>query len=872
MIYADLHVHSMASKRPSEWFLKKVGAKESYTGIDTLYAKAKKQGMAYVTVTDHNTIEGGLELVSRYPEDSFLSVEVTTYFPENKCKIHILVYDITPEQFEKIDTLRDNIYLLRRYLFSENLAHSVAHATYSVNKKLDMDILEKLILMFDVFEGLNGARNRLYNETWEEVLRNLTPEIIDRLSLKHGIPPLSRDPWNKGITGGSDDHSGLFIAQTFTASPADTKAAFISSIRDKKTLCGGRCNDYKSFAFSIYKIFCDFSSQKNTHDSSSIRELVSEILFASNRENRFKSWIKRRKIKRGKAAGDKLLLRFFDDVQKWAGNEEMDVEARMERIYKNMATLLDGYVAMVFESFIKDFGRGDAGKVFKNLSSSLPVMFISIPFFSSLKHLFMDRDLIGQLRERYIKENENAPKRVLWFTDTIDDLNGVAINLKNYMKSSLERNLGIKFVVCLPEKRAEQLYVNTINLPEIFSHTPEFYSSYTLRIPSILNAIEMIYTYRPEKIILSTPGPVGLMGLLMSRLMGISCAAIFHTDFACQAEYILDDEGVTALINKYSRWFYSCTDEILVPTKEYINILESQGYETEKMKALKRGFEINPPLFSRKEKKAFLEKNNIKRGYTLMWAGRISKDKRLHFLAEIYQNVLASHSDVNLVICGDGPDLDEIQSYLKAYERVCFTGRLDTEELMQYYTASDLFVFPSTTDTFGMVIVEAQACGLPVLVTDVGGPQEIMVDRETGFVLPWDDMEKWIHRINDLIDLKKHAPDRFLEMSCRASEYVKNNFSWDAALKDILDDKKENSSLEEMHDDNEAVFERDRSDLNGNASFLNEYLENFEINMRPHVMDELMRTRPENKSISFSSRLKKEKKGQQNVNILKACA
>ncbi|SLM32643.1 Putative glycosyl transferase, group 1 family protein (modular protein) [Desulfamplus magnetovallimortis] len=905
IISADLHVHSMASKRPSEWFLQRVGARESYTDIDTLYAKAKEQEMTYVTVTDHNTIEGGLELMAKYPEDTFLSVEATTYFPENKCKIHILIYDITPEQFTEIEQLRKNIYTLRDYLFSENLAHSVAHATYSVNKKLDMDTLEKLILMFDVFEGLNGSRNRLYNEIWQKVLENLTREKIDILIARHGINPLSEEPWRKGITGGSDDHATLFIGQTFTSSviPEDEKKeyffgkeALINAIREKRTSCSGRCNDYKSFAFSIYKIFCDFSSRKDNHNVSGIRELINALVFNGNRENGLKNWVTRWKIKRGKDVKDKLLLRFFDDVQAWAQNEDMDVEARMERIYQNMATLLDGYIVMLCESLIKDFSKGDAGKLFKNISSSLPLMFISIPFFSSLKHLYMDRDLIAELKERYIPCKGEEQKRTLWFTDTIDDLNGVSINLKNYMKSFEERGSQIRFVVCLPESRSHILSSNTINLPDIFSHTPEFYNSYTLRIPSILNAVENIYKYRPEKIIISTPGPVGLIGLLMSQLLGIPCSAIYHTDFAYQAEYIFNDEGISSFVHRYISWFYGCADTIRVPTAEYIKILETEGYKREKMKVLKRGFEIDTPDYSQEEKMRFLKSKSIPSGYTLMWAGRVSKDKRIHFLADIYKDVKKLHSDVNLVICGDGPDLEELKSYLMVEEenssqksalndffsqnnsvksnannnnssqnnfgqnnsnqnnsnqnnsnqnnfsqnnfsqnnsgqnnsgqnnsgqnnanqsnlfsehrknkvhvqnRIFFTGRLSTEELMKYYTCSDLFVFPSTTDTFGMVIVEAQACGLPVLVTDVGGPQEIMQDGVTGFVLPWNQMEQWVHRIDTLIRLKEKMPEKAQAISDKAREYVKDYFSWDAALDDILNDSKNSVSVQNVND------------------------------------------------------------------------
>ena len=254
MIFADLHVHSTASKRPSEWFLKKVGARESYTDIDTLYRAAKNETMDFVTVTDHNTIENAVALHEKYPDDTFISVEVTTYFPENRCKIHVLVYDITAVQFDIIDAIRKDIYQLRDFLKDQDLAHSVAHATYSINKRLTMEVLEKLILLFDVFEGLNGSRNRLYSETWVKTLKNLTPEIIDDLKAKHNIKPISDDPWIKGSTGGSDDHAGLFIGQTYTTAACSSKKELIEHIKNKKSLCQVRCNYYKTFSLSIYKI------------------------------------------------------------------------------------------------------------------------------------------------------------------------------------------------------------------------------------------------------------------------------------------------------------------------------------------------------------------------------------------------------------------------------------------------------------------------------------------------------------------------------------------------------------------------------------------------------------------------------------------
>ena len=141
---ADLHVHSEYSEHPSEWFLQKLGAKESYTDPETIYQMAMERGMDFVTITDHNRIEGSLILREKYPENTFTGVEFTTYFPEDNCKIHILVYGLDYNEFKQIQRIRSNIYQLWHYLNERKLVHSVAHATYPVNGILKMEHLEKI--------------------------------------------------------------------------------------------------------------------------------------------------------------------------------------------------------------------------------------------------------------------------------------------------------------------------------------------------------------------------------------------------------------------------------------------------------------------------------------------------------------------------------------------------------------------------------------------------------------------------------------------------------------------------------------------------------------------------------------------------------
>ena len=279
MALADLHVHSIHSEHPSEWFLQKIGAAESYTDPNFIFNTAKNNGMNFVTITDHNRISGAILLQLQYPDTAFTSVETTAYFPEDGCKVHLLIYGLTERQFNEVQRLRKDIYQLRAYLLQEKLACSVAHATYSVNGRITLSHLERLILLFDVFESINGGRNQLNNDSWTESLHSLNDQIITDLYNDYNIEPMSDDPWIKGFTGGSDDHAGFFIARTYTYAEANTVQEYLKAIRDKKTIAGGRHNDYKSLAFTIYKIAYDFSKSKSKGFNNPIIKQITENLF-----------------------------------------------------------------------------------------------------------------------------------------------------------------------------------------------------------------------------------------------------------------------------------------------------------------------------------------------------------------------------------------------------------------------------------------------------------------------------------------------------------------------------------------------------------------------------------------------------------------
>ncbi len=159
MSKCDLHIHSRYSARSEEWLFRRLDFPDSYTDPRELYGELLKLGMDYVTITDHDTIEGSLQ-ISNLPH-TFVSEQVTTYFPQDQCKIHVLVWGISEAQHRDIERARDNIFELQRYLHTSQIAHAVAHPFYSINGKLEASHLERLILLFKHFEGINGLRDAL---------------------------------------------------------------------------------------------------------------------------------------------------------------------------------------------------------------------------------------------------------------------------------------------------------------------------------------------------------------------------------------------------------------------------------------------------------------------------------------------------------------------------------------------------------------------------------------------------------------------------------------------------------------------------------------------------------------------------------------
>lgn len=790
-----MHVHSSHSKHPSEWFLQRLGAAESYTDPEVVYSKAKENNMSFVTLTDHNTIDGALELQKKYPSEIITGVEATAYFPEDGCKVHILVFDINKSQFQIINNIRENIYLLRDYIKKENLAYSVAHASYSIDGKLKTEHLEKLILLFDIFEAQNGSRNRRLNLDWTSLLSSLTPHDIDKLYQKHKIEPYSSNPWIKGFTGGSDDHAGIFIGKTYTCAETETKEGFLELLKSKKTLASGRHNHFHGLAFAIYKIAYEFSRTKSKVLSDHFFSRLTELIFNQKELNlKSKLVLKSLKVKKKSMKPYQMIADLIENLR---NSNFSNIDDTLSAVYDKIAMISDYFIKHFIESIRKDLEKGNIISIFKDISISLPGIFLSLPFLTAFRHLFNNRYLVSELSAGLnMSSLHNPDKKILWFTDTLTDLNGVSVVLKKIAGQSSLNNKNLKILTSLNKNEiVEELPPNIMVFEPVYSFKIPYYENLSINIPSLLKVLKEIYQYDPDEIYISTPGIIGLIGLFVSRLMNIKAVSVYHTDFMLQAEKLAGNESITSMVENYIRWFYNFSDEIKIPTAGYMEILEKRGYLPEKMSLFRRGYDVE--TFKPRMKKSMYFKNrfDLKKGINLLYAGRISKDKNLDLLIEAFLKASREGNNINLILAGDGPYLTELKNKIKNEKRILLTGRLPHEEMPEIYSDADIFVFPSTTDTFGMAVLEAQACGVPAVVTDVGGPKEIIQDGITGLVAKSGDINDWVEKIEFLCRLIKYKPRRYGEMCLASWLRMMENYSWENLFNDIYEKKPDRKKL-----------------------------------------------------------------------------
>jgi len=771
MLRVDLQLHSRFSDRPTEWILRRLGMPQSYSEPEVLYRKLAAAGMTFKTITDHNRLDGA-KAIAHYP-DVFLSEEVTTYFPDG-CKIHLLVWNLNETQHEEIQRLRPNIYELAAYLRHQKLSHGVAHPLVNVNKILTVEHFERLVLLFRCFEARNGNREPLAQEVANRCLVALTPEKIIELANRHNLEPTYPDAHRKILFASSDDHSGLHTGKTWTQTENGSSIEdFFRSLEEGTATLHGPMGDPLTFSSSLYTTVFSFARDKikrNAPTGASLLGMMTERFLAGQNPTAF-SFAERfghitEAIRTGQALdfvkpGEVTLAR---EISAFLSNpklkqaldriiaEEPNAQRRSFRMASHIANELS---YRLMSQFQQRLNKGNLIDAFQAIIGLLPVGFGILPYVVAFGQQAPDRPLLTHIARRFtgtVPQPLRNEKRA-WFTDTLEDINGVARTIRAMVQAA--RHAGADLTVVTSRS---DLSINDIpikNFPPVGEFEIPEYELQKLSFPPFLDMLDYIQRERFTELIISTPGPIGLCALGCAKLLGLRTSGIYHTDFPQYARFLSDDAFMETLVWNYMQWFYGQTDLVYVNSEFYRRCWIDRGIVPDKLRIFPRGLDtelFNPAL----RDPEFWPKRGAK-GPVLLYVGRVSKEKDLNLLAEIMPELRKKAGTFTLALVGEGPYRAELQKLLPD---AIFTGILSGRELGVAYASADLFVFPSTTDTYGNVVVEAMAAGLPVAVSNVGGPRELIKTPQMGRVLPARDASAWVTGLTQMLDPLPTAEER----------------------------------------------------------------------------------------------------------------
>lgn len=314
--------------------------------------------------------------------------------------------------------------------------------------------------------------------------------------------------------------------------------------------------------------------------------------------------------------------------------------------------------------------------------------------------------------------------RIALFSDTyFPQVNGVALTLGR-LAGHLERR-SIPHEVFAPHCDNDGQFADHIHR---FASLPFFlYPECRLAFPNVFAVGKRLRAFRPDLLHLATPFNMGLCGLHYGKKFGTPRVASYHTHFDRYLRYYrLEFAG--RWIWQYLRWFHGTCRTTFVPSEETGQRLRDNGIRN--VELWKRGVDctlFHPDKRSNRVRKQY----GIEEPFIFLYAGRLAPEKDLRLLPDAIAQLPEDLSrSIRWLIVGEGPLEEELR--LRMPKNTTFTGFQAGERLAELYASSDLFVFPSGTETFGNVVLEAHASGLPVLGVQSGGVREIVVDGVTG--------------------------------------------------------------------------------------------------------------------------------------------
>lgn len=397
----------------------------------------------------------------------------------------------------------------------------------------------------------------------------------------------------------------------------------------------------------------------------------------------------------------------------------------------------------------------------------LPIL-IAVVILKNLPRLISLRFYLKKRR----REFPDRKISVLYFSDNLDETNGIANNLRHVVGYMKANGYNANLAGCAFNTRSRGVIENgyVVLTPRLFSMDQLGYANSELAMPNFEPVLRLFKRYPADLIELETPSPGCWTIAFGAKIVGIKVVSHYRTDVPTYTRTLVKAKWMHVLVLFLMRVFYNITLPVISPSKDYSRILKKDIRVPEKaIHVLPRGIPLdlfNPSHRGRGAWEKFGGTNKVR----FLFVGRISKEKDLPFLEEIWHELRKQTDSAEMMFVGGGWYLETLKFHFADCPEVHFSGEQGGDILAGLYADADFFIFPSGTDTFGNVVVEALASGTPAIVTDKGGPQDIIKEQGCGFVLPFEEKDIWVKQLKECIDIKINQPDAFKLMQQKAFE------------------------------------------------------------------------------------------------------
>jgi glycosyltransferase involved in cell wall biosynthesis/predicted metal-dependent phosphoesterase TrpH len=685
---ADLHCHSTASQLSKLGIQRSLGLPECATPPEEVYELAKRRGMDFVTITDHDTIAGVLAIAAQ--ADVFISEELTVWFKGEPQAVHVLTYGITEDDHDWLQAHNDDVEACAAYLHEHEITCALAHPFYAVEAPLQPRHRRRLAQLFPIWETRNGSRARELNAPAAVYIET------------HG---------GTGV-GGSDDHAGVDIGRTFTETPAAaTPEEFLAHIRAGRADARGEQGSAAKWAHAAMGLASRVLARESNGrpDPQAVFKMVERVvtegdarsssigadLGPDDARNLLAAWLKG--VDLDMPTSDLLDLLQAEDFS------HASLHRRARRIHERK---LQKAVASTLHAAET---QGDLGAVATEIfDACIP----AIPYVPAT--LFLGNEK-GKLAAR-----DSEPHRVALVADAVGAMHGVTHTLTEIRERGLP---GYEIEVIGTDPNVDR------RLPAVAEVPIPFYPGLQIGVPSLPAITDAIAEGRYDLVHLCSPGPSGVAAALLARIAEIPIVGSYHTELGAYAGVRTNDPRLELGMKMALGAFYGACGVVLSPSEPSDASLRELGIAPDRIGRWDRGVDVS--RFDPNQRVEGMYSGPAER-INVLYAGRLTSEKGVHLLADAFLAARRRDDRLHLVLAGGGPEEDALRDRLG--DHATFLGWLEGEGLAQAYASADIFLFASRTDTFGNVILEAQASGIPVVAVAEGGPTSLIRDGVDGLL------------------------------------------------------------------------------------------------------------------------------------------